>query len=207
MSEELEPKKRGPKPKKKFCINCGSPVDPEDDFCNNCGSPIEKPLPPKEPPKPKKKFCMECGSEVGPEDDFCDNCGAPVGKPKPPKEHPVPPVPPVPAAVPTHYSPAKTEMDVNDLPQEYKPLGAWAYFGYELLFSIPLAGLIVAIVFAAGGTNNINLRNLARGYLLMLLAAFILGVLVTMVFFNNNVRRRPSINDLDDLFEYYESYR
>ena len=44
---------------------------------------------------------------------------------------------------------------------DYTPLGAWSYFLYTLLFSIPIIGFIFAIVFAVGGTNRINLRNYA----------------------------------------------
>lgn len=35
----------------------------------------------------------------------------------------------------------------NTLPKEYKPLSAWAYFGYQLLFAIPFVGFILLIVF------------------------------------------------------------
>ncbi len=53
----------------------------------------------------------------------------------------------------------------NNLPEEYKPLGMWAYFGYEILFSIPIVGFIFLLVFSFGATKNINLRNFARSYL------------------------------------------
>ena len=68
-------------------------------------------------------------------------------------------------------------MEQQIVPQEYKPLGAWAYFGYQLLFLMPLVGIIFAIVFAVGGTTNINLRNFARSYFCWLLLATIVGVL------------------------------
>ena len=35
-----------------------------------------------------------------------------------------------------------------NIPSEYKPLSPWAYFGYNLLFSIPFVGFIMMIVFA-----------------------------------------------------------
>lgn len=68
---------------------------------------------------------------------------------------------------------------VNSIPEEYRPIGMWGYFGYQLLFSIPCLGFIFLIVFSLGGTKNINLRNFARSYfcfmiiLLILLAVFI----------------------------------
>ncbi len=48
--------------------------------------------------------------------------------------------------------------------EEYRPLGMWEYFGYEILFSIPCVGLIMLLIFSFGGTRNINLRNFARSY-------------------------------------------
>lgn len=56
-----------------------------------------------------------------------------------------------------------TTKTVN-IPEEYKPISMWGYFGYELLFSIPCVGFILLLVFAFGGTKNINLRNFARSY-------------------------------------------
>lgn len=47
--------------------------------------------------------------------------------------------------------------------KRYKPLSAWGYFGYELLFNIPLAGLILLIVFSFSN-KNINRRNFARAH-------------------------------------------
>lgn len=42
-------------------------------------------------------------------------------------------------------------------------MGAWAYFGYSLLFSIPIVGLIVNLVLCFNKTN-INKRNYARSF-------------------------------------------
>ena len=53
-------------------------------------------------------------------------------------------------------------MTEDQLPERFRPLGAWAYFGWTLLFSIRIAGLIVAIVLAVKKDGNINLRNFAR---------------------------------------------
>ena len=55
----------------------------------------------------------------------------------------------------------------------------WGYFGYQILFAIPLIGFILLLVFALGGTRNINLRNFARSYFCLLI---ILVILVLVVF-------------------------
>lgn len=49
------------------------------------------------------------------------------------------------------------------LPEQYRPLSALAYFGHSLLFSIPVVGLICLIVFGISD-KNINRRNFARSY-------------------------------------------
>lgn len=60
------------------------------------------------------------------------------------------------------------------IPEEYKPISMWGYFGYELLFSIPCIGLIVLIVLAVSA-KNVNVKNFARSYFCFLI---ILGILV-----------------------------
>lgn len=59
------------------------------------------------------------------------------------------------------------------LPNEYRPLSAWAYFGYNLLFSIPLIGFILLIIFSFD-SSNINRRNYAR--------SFFCGLLISLIF-------------------------
>lgn len=59
------------------------------------------------------------------------------------------------------------------IPEEFKPISMWGYFGYELLFSIPCIGLIVLIVLAVSA-NNVNVKNFARSYFCFLI---ILGIL------------------------------
>lgn len=72
------------------------------------------------------------------------------------------PTPPMPH-IPTPGAPAPIVTEAQ-LPAKYKPMGAWSYFGHSLLFSIPFVGFILLIVFAVGGTGNINKRNFARSY-------------------------------------------
>ncbi|MBR4866832.1 MAG: hypothetical protein IKU11_09095 [Clostridia bacterium] len=67
------------------------------------------------------------------------------------------------------------------IPPEYKPLSPWAYFGYNLLFSIPLVGFICLLVFAFGGGNNVNLKNYARSFFCSLLLALILAIVAVVL--------------------------
>lgn len=61
---------------------------------------------------------------------------------------------------------------------EYKPISMWGYFGYELLFSIPIVGFILLIVFSVGGSSNKNLRNFARSYFCYFILVVILVILL-----------------------------
>ncbi len=47
------------------------------------------------------------------------------------------------------------------IPEGYEPISMWGYFGYELLFAIPLIGWILCICLAFMASNH-NLRNFAR---------------------------------------------
>lgn len=65
-------------------------------------------------------------------------------------------------------------MENKNIPAKYQPLSAWAYFGYQLLFSIPVIGLICLIIFAFNN-DNINRKNFARSF-------FCIYILLAVVF-------------------------
>lgn len=68
---------------------------------------------------------------------------------------------------------------LNSLPDEYRPLSPWAYFGYSILFSVPLVGFICLIVFSFNN-KNINRRNFARSYFCIYILVIILVVIVAI---------------------------
>ena len=59
-------------------------------------------------------------------------------------------------------------MENSNIPEEYRPISMWGYFGYEILFSIPLIGFICLIVFSIG-SKNVNKKNFARSYFCFLI--------------------------------------
>lgn len=74
--------------------------------------------------------------------------------------------------------------EMPKIPEGYRPMGPWGYFGWRLLFAIPVVGLVLLIVFACGAGSNRNLRNFARSYFAALLVAALLagvGVLALLV--------------------------
>ena len=51
----------------------------------------------------------------------------------------------------------------NEAAPQYRPLGAWEYFGLTILYAIPVIGFIFLLVFTFSG-GNINRRNFTRSY-------------------------------------------
>lgn len=120
-------------------------------------------------------LCSKCGKELPEGVTLCEDCAV-FATSEAPQFHPEYTAPPVQASYVPGQSAFHIPMTKEQLPEEFKPLGAWAYFGYSLLFGIPLVGFILLIVFSLGGTRNVNLRNYARSFFCGVLIAAILGV-------------------------------
>ena len=69
----------------------------------------------------------------------------------------------------------------DTIPEEYKPISMWGYFGYSILFVIPLVGIILLLVFSFGGTRNVNLRNYARSYFCWIIISVVLFLLMFLL--------------------------
>ncbi len=66
--------------------------------------------------------------------------------------------------------------------EQLQPISPWAYFGYSLLFSIPIVGFICLVIFSVSDTN-INRRNYARSFWCgLVIALAILAVTFVVVF-------------------------
>lgn len=107
--------------------------------------------------------CTNCGNEIS-ANQTCPHCGTAA----PAFEAPLPP--PIP---PQYVTEAK-------IPKSYKPLSPWVYFGYRLLFSLPLVGFVCLIVFSFDN-GNIHLRNFARSYWCKLLIGVIIALLLIVL--------------------------
>ncbi|MCR4791180.1 MAG: hypothetical protein K5871_00360 [Lachnospiraceae bacterium] len=66
------------------------------------------------------------------------------------------------------------------IPDQYKPIRAWGYVGYMFLFSIPLVGLIMLIIFSFSD-ENINRRNYARSYWCVMLIGLIFIIVLSII--------------------------
>lgn len=67
------------------------------------------------------------------------------------------------------------------IPKEYKPITMWGYFGYEILFSIPLIGWIILIIKAITSKNK-NVKNFARSYFCLLIIGIIASIICAINF-------------------------
>ena len=150
-------------------------------------------------------ICPKCGATIRDGIKFCSACGAPqtvttASNPQPieqqqqwqeyaqPSAEPQqrwqePPkvnVTQQPAYAPVQSVNANPMMNANQLPPQYKPLSAWAYFGYSILYSIPIIGFIILIVNALND-SNINRRNHARSFFCGLVLLLIVGIITAIL--------------------------
>lgn len=108
--------------------------------------------------------CSHCGAPQEGDLHFCTHCGQSL------MENGVP-------MQPAHIMPASPVYPTMQIPEDHKPISAWGYLGYTLLYCIPIVGLICLLIFGFGGTKNINVRNYARSYGIIYLISAILSVL------------------------------
>ncbi len=99
-------------------------------------------------------FCENCGNPVYRLDKTCANCGTPVTQ----------------FGLSAQSEPEPSVRLNSDYSQSspHSVLSTWGFVGSLLLMSIPFVGFILMIVWASGGVYNLNRRNLARGYLVLM---------------------------------------
>ena len=68
-----------------------------------------------------------------------------------------------------------------NVPAEYTPISMWGYFGYSILFNIPVVGFVFILIFAIG-SKNVNKKNFARSYFCVnIIMLIILAVVIVSV--------------------------
>ncbi len=180
-----------------FCRNCGAQLNEGASFCTQCGTPVPAPAAPEEPAVQEPVIQEPVIEE--PKLDTPVPEAPPAPKTEAPQSAPAPAFagaqggnqrPNYAGESPYGYQqPQKRELTKEDLPKKFRPLSAWAYFGYSILFAIPLVGLIFLIIFAVGGENaNVNRRSYARSYFCALLIGviiFIVLIIFSLIFFRD----------------------
>ena len=124
--------------------------------------------------------CPNCGSQVDNNAAFCTNCGAnlvnvyseqpsyqaeTMKEGYPPQQQPV-------------YYREDIEITEDMLPRKLQPVSVGAFFGYSILFSIPVVGFIMLLVVAFSSGFKKSLRNYAKSILLAILIVVLLIVLL-----------------------------
>ncbi len=115
-------------------------------------------------------YCNHCGTQMEDNAAFCPACGASTQA--------------EPVAAPAPVVKTSTEITPDMLPEPYRPLSPWAYFGLQILFAIPVVGLIFLIIFSFK-RSNYNRRNFARSYwcgLILVAAVFVLILVLALLF-------------------------
>jgi Mn2+/Fe2+ NRAMP family transporter len=83
------------------------------------------------------------------------------------------------------------------IPKKFRPISAWGYIGYQILFSLPILGLILMIVFACSN-EKVNRRNYARANLILI----VISVIFTVVAF---ILAGPAIAEVfEELLQQYQ---
>ncbi len=116
--------------------------------------------------------CSHCGTPQEENLSFCTHCGQPLGQ--------NPSVVPSNSTMPMYGAnpaPAQYPYPILQVPEDHKPISAWGYLGYTLLFCIPVISIIFVLIYSFGGTKNINLRNYARSFGILWIASAIIAAL------------------------------
>ena len=114
-------------------------------------------------------FCENCGKPVYRLDKTCVNCGAPVTQFS------------APANDDTQRQSSYSLDNDSSQGSPYEVLSSWGFVGSMLLMAIPFVGFIITIVWASGGVTNLNRRNLARGYLILMALVAVIYVPLVLV--------------------------
>ena len=127
-------------------------------------------------------LCKKCNSPIGEGEKFCSICGSAV-------EETV-------EISSVSYKAPKATLTEEDLPEQYRPLSPWGYFGLQILYSIPIVGFIFLIIFSFK-KSNINRRNFTRSYwcaFIILGALLILALVLFSIFGGIFATARPTLS-------------
>ena len=107
----------------------------------------EEPIPARMPPMPEAVYAPPVQSEPV----YIPPVETPAYMPRPEQVY-----------APVQAAP-QAEITREDLPSQYRPLSAWAYWGLSLLYMVPIVGFIFLIIFSFK-SDNINRRSFTRSY-------------------------------------------
>lgn len=71
-------------------------------------------------------------------------------------------------------------MNQYQMQMEYKPISAWGYLGYELLYLLPVVGWIIMIVMCFAPANR-NVKNFARAHVLLYIILIVIVLVIAAI--------------------------
>ncbi len=93
----------------------------------------------------------------------------------------------------------KEREEISQLPEKYRPLGPWGYWGWTIIYSFPIVGFIFMII-NSFRTSNIARRNHARSFFCTYVVILIL-VLVTVAILYFTGVFEMALNYLDEMLK------
>lgn len=94
--------------------------------------------------------CQKCGGAVGEKDLYCIHCGTPLER-------------------------KEAEIRREEASETAPPLSVKDYILIGILLALPVANIVLAILWATGKKGNPNRRNLARAWLIFAAVGTVLG--------------------------------
>lgn len=143
------------------CPSCHAPLEPDAVFCNSCGASLAENQA-QQSQNQQAAFSSTAGQ------------GQQIQANVPPSQAPGGMC----SAAAQNYGGQFAYLTEEQLPEQFRPLGAWAYFGWTILFNLPFVGWIITLIKALGKTGNINLRNFARSMFCVYAVILILYLII-----------------------------
>ena len=146
------------------CTSCGSEIPDGIKFCTSCGAKVE------EPASIDNNFQNPGYQQVGsyqqsydPNQQAQQYNGYNQTYPQPTQS----------------YAPMNMNMNMNM--EDTKPISPLGYIGYNILFSLPLIGIIMLFVFGISGSVNVNVKNYARSFLIIYLVLIVIMIIIAII--------------------------
>lgn len=159
-----------------FCENCGTQLPDGTFYCTDCGTPTNR--------EEVEEQIVTAEEPVIAQEDAVITKEPAVSEPEQPvvtnnvyAQNPY-------AQTNYYAQPQQPQGPItiteDDLPEEYKPLSPLSYFGLQMLYSIPIVGLIFMIIFSIS-RGNIHRRNFTISYWFPMIIAITIAIIAIVI--------------------------
>ena len=177
----------------KKCSNCGFDMADDAVFCTECGTRMEAPKQnTTEQPQPQNQNSAP-NSQQNAQPQNQNSAPNSQQNAQPQNQYSAPYNQQYAQPQPNYYSQSPEDYAQNAV------VTTGAFFGLNLLFSLPAIGWIICIIMSFAPKNK-NIKNFARSKLIWILIAIILGAICGIIFVS--VFKNMGV-DIDDYFSSY----